>query len=217
MEDVRKRMLLVLTLLCCVLPALTGCSALGRRGHHGAPPLSPLPNPLVVPPVNEEYLWNQIVDTIDDYFEIEREDRIMRTSGVVSEGRIETFPEVGSGYLEPWRRDSTPGPEKMLATLQSIRRRALVRVAPAAEGYQIFITVMKELEDVSRPEFATVGSAVQRHDGSVVRTTPVNGSEPVTLGWIPIGRDVSLEQQILHEINARIQGPPPRRPPHNHR
>lgn len=206
-----------LSMLALLLAATTGCSALHHapnlsQRRHGPPP-PPLENPLTVPPINEDYLWNQLVDSVDDYFKIEREDRISRTTGVVSEGRIETYPEVGSSLLEPWRRDSTPGPERMLATLQSIRRRCLVRVTPSPMGYQIFVTVLKELEDVSRPEFATVGGAMQRHDGSVVRTTPVNGNEPVTLGWIPIGRDYSLEQQILHEMKARLQGPPPRRAP----
>ena len=29
---------------------------------------------------------------------------------------------------------------------------------------------------------------------------------PVTLGWIPLGRDMSLEQKILLEIQARMAG-----------
>ena len=200
----------------------TGCGFLshhGRNGHHGGLRGAPeaLPNPLAVPPMNEDYLWSQLADTIDDYFKIEREDRIVRTTGVVSEGRIETFPEVGSSYLEPWRRDSTRGPEKMLASLQSIRRRALVRVTPSPTGYLIFVTVLKELEDVSSPEFATIGGSVKRHDGSIVRTNPVNNAGPVTLGWIPKGRDFTLEQQMLAEINARLQARAPRKPPHRFR
>jgi len=194
-----------------------GCGLL----HHNspAPPITGpavIENPLSVPLLNEDYMWNQIVDTVDDYFKIEREDRVRVMGGVVSEGRIETFPETGSGYLEPWRRDSTRGPEKTLASLQSIRRRALVRVAPGPEGYQIFVTVLKELEDVSRPEFSTVGGSTQRHDGTIVRTSPIRGAEAVTLGWIQIGRDPSLEQQILFEIQYRLGAGQPSRPPGAH-
>ncbi len=173
-------------------------------------------NPLSVPALDEDYLWGQVVDTIDDYFKIEREDRVRVVGGVVSEGRIETFPETGSGYLEPWRRDSTRGPEKLLASLQSIRRRALVRVAPGPDGYLIFVTVLKELEDVSRPEFSTIGGSAQRHDGTLVRTNPVRGAHAVTLGWIQIGRDPSLEQQILFEIQYRLAAGSPQRPPGAH-
>ena len=32
-------------------------------------------NPLFLPPVDREFLWNQTVDSVDDYFRIEREER----------------------------------------------------------------------------------------------------------------------------------------------
>src|SRR5262245_61301986 len=58
---------------CCLFVLLfTGCGLLHRgRGFAGS---GPLQNPLFIPPVDRELLWNQTVDAVDDYFRIERED-----------------------------------------------------------------------------------------------------------------------------------------------
>src|SRR4029079_9597093 len=120
-------------------------------------------------------------------------------------GRIETFPITGSTLFEPWRRDSTAGYEKLHATLQSIRRRATVRVIPAEGGYLIDVVVQKELEDLDKPEHATAGGATLRHDGTIVRQEGPPGRLSVTLGWIPIGRDVTLEQRILADVSGRLE------------
>ena len=127
--------------------------------------------------------------SVDDYFRIEREERIRLIGGVLTEGRIDTFPLTGSTIFEPWRRDSTRGYEKLHATLQSIRRRATVRVIPTEGGYLLDVAVQKELEDLDKPENATAGGATLRHDGTLVRQQGAPGRFSVTLGWIPIGRD----------------------------
>jgi hypothetical protein len=174
-----------------------------RRGDAPAP--GGLQNPLFIPAVDRELLWNQTVDAIDDYFRIEREDRVRQIGGILTEGRIDTFPTTGSTIFEPWRRDSTPGYEKFHATLQSIRRRATVRVIPTEGGYLLDVMVQKELEDLDKPEHATAGGATLRHDGTIVRQQGPPGRYSVTLGWIPIGRDEALEQRLLADISARVQ------------
>jgi len=163
-----------------------------------------LPNPLLIPLSDRELIWNQLVDEVDDYFQIDREQRVQEVGGVLMEGRIETFPRTGSTILEPWRRDSTPGFEKLHATLQSVRRQATIRVIPQANGYLVDVIVRKELEDVDHPERATVGTNTARHDGSLVRSERHRDEGPATLGWITIGRDVSLEQQMLFELRGRL-------------
>ena len=161
-------------------------------------------NPLFVPALDREFLWNQAVDAVDDYFRIEREERVRLIGGVLTEGRIDTFPITGSTIFEPWRKDSTPGYEKMHATLQSIRRRAAIRVIPVEAGYLLDVAVQKELEDLDKPEHATAGGATLRHDGTLVRQEGASGRYSVTLGWIPLGRDVTLEQRILADLRARL-------------
>ncbi|MEX2173609.1 MAG: hypothetical protein WD872_04555 [Pirellulaceae bacterium] len=161
-------------------------------------------NPLFVPALDREFLWNQSVDAVDDYFRIEREERIRLIGGIMTEGRIDTFPITGSTIFEPWRKDSTPGYEKLHATFQSIRRRATVRVIPASGGYLLDVLVQKELEDLDKPEHATAGGATLRHDGTLVRQEGSSGRYSVTLGWIPLGRDVTLEQRILSDLSARL-------------
>jgi hypothetical protein len=202
----------VLTLAGVLLLAVLGCSWTPYAPGYNLPGVvAPLAvratdNPLLVPVADREFLWNQLVDTIDDYFRIEREERIRQVGEVLTPGQIDTFPKVGSTLLEPWRRDSTPGFERMHSTLQSVRRRALLQVTPAEDGYLIGVTVLKELEDLNRPEHATAGAATIRHDGSLVRNEAHQDKQPVTLGWIPIGRDLALEQQILTDIQARLSG-----------
>jgi hypothetical protein len=154
--------------------------------------------------VDREFFWNQTVDAVDDYFRIEREERVRMIGGVLTEGRIDTFPTIGSTVFEPWRRDSTPGYEKVHATLQSIRRRATVRVIPVEGGSLLDVVVQKELEDLDKPQHATAGGSTLRHDGTIVRQEGAPGRYSITLGWIPIGRDVSLEQQILADVAARL-------------
>ena len=115
-----------------------------------APPVTSVPNPLSVPVQDPEFVWNQIVDTVDDYFDIRSERRVQMIGGILHEGRVETHYMPGATLLEPWRWDSTPGFEKLHATTQSLRRRAIVRVIPDGNQYSVQVIVEKELEDVDR-------------------------------------------------------------------
>jgi hypothetical protein len=181
-----------------------------------------LPNPIVVPVTDRDVAWDNIVDVVDDYFKIEREDRVQLIGDVLNEGQIETFPQTGATLFEPWRGDSANAYERLESTLQSIRRKAMVRVIPDASGYVVDVAVFKELEDVERPMYATTGAAVFRHDNSLDRNTeaepslarqvgdqvrPVANPRPTT-GWIGIGRDAALEHELLARIHERLtRGP----------
>jgi len=192
---------------------LAGCASRQFVGDAG-PVLAALDNPMFVAVPDREFLWDQVVDTVDNYFRVARERRPRVIGEVLTEGQLETQPLVAATYLEPWREDSTLGFERLHATYQSIRRRALVRATPAQGGFLVHVEVLKELEDLSRPEDSPVSSTNLRHDGTFVRQNTGRVDSPATLGWIPLGRDKSLEQQILAEIRARtVQAAAPERLP----
>ncbi len=209
-----RRSVLVCLFVTGLTCASSGCIGLRRPGPAKLP-VGAMPNPLLLAVADREFLHNQVVDELDNYFKIDREERVRQIGGVLTEGRIETFPTIGSTLLEPWRKDSTPGFEKLHSTLQSVRRRAVVRIVPSDGGYLVDLTVYKELEDLPQPEHATVGGATIRHDSSLVRNEEQQGLPTGTLGWISLGRDVTLEQQMLANILNRVTnvGPPQRLPP----
>jgi hypothetical protein len=171
-----------------------------------------LTNPMNVQVGDSEFLWNQIVDTVEDYFRIKSEQRAARDTTQWVEGRLETYPEVGATLLEPWRKDATYGFQRWQSSFQTMRRTCFVRVIPTEQGFTVAIEVMKELEDVDRSQYSSEGSAIERHDGSIVRADPGLMGQPITLGWIRQENDTELEQQILREILGRVSNvSPPRR------
>jgi hypothetical protein len=155
-------------------------------------PTAVMPNPVDINGVAYETVWNQTVDVVNDYFIIERESRV--------DGRIETVPTVGSTLLEPWNGDAVGFDERLEGTLQSIRRRAFVQVAPVEGGFLVSLEVFKELEDMKKPQFADAGQAIFRHNASPSRDAQVVTEFEAPEGWIPVGRDFALENQILWRI-----------------
>ncbi|MCY2981977.1 MAG: hypothetical protein NTU79_25230 [Planctomycetota bacterium] len=176
-------------------------------------PKTNLANPINVNTQDSEFLWNQIVDTVEDYFQIKSEQRPTRDNTQWFEGRLETFPQIGATYLEPWRKDALEGFQRWQSTLQTMRRTANIRVIPTNEGFSVGIEVIKELEDVDRSQFSSEGSAIARHDGTIVRTGANLTGQPITLGWIRQENDADLEQRLLREILGRVSNvQPPRQP-----
>ena len=180
-----------------------GCSQLAYRLDR-RPPSEFVPNPLELPPLDDRFVWSQVVDTVDDYFRISREQPVQNSNGYLLDGRVETPYQVGGSLLEVWRKDSTAGFEVMQSSLQSIRRKATVTVRPRGAGYTVEVIVQKDLEDTDRTQFATETTASRRHDGTFVRRVGGSTESPQTLGWISLGRDTSLEQRILSDIFERV-------------
>jgi len=166
-----------------------------------------LPNPLSVPLIARELVMDEVADEIDDYFRVLREQRIRLTDNILTEGWIDTEPRIGSTVLEPWNQDSRPGFELAHATLQTVRRWAKVRVIPNGNQYLIDVKVYKELEDLLEPEHSTISGRSARHDNSLDYDRYERDDlleSPPNRGWIPMGRDVALEQTILSNLQRRI-------------
>jgi len=149
------------------------------------------------------------VDIVDDDFEIEREEPVRQFQTVLTSGRIDTRPKIGATIFEPWHHDSPDRYARWEATLQSLRRRAEIRVDPRDGGYWVAVLVFKELEDVSQPLAATTSSATFRNDSSLTRVVSPIGEQQVNAGWIPAGRDTVLEQRLIEKIALRFGLAPP--------
>jgi hypothetical protein len=181
------------------------------------PPPQPA-NSVVIPALDAEIVWQQMVDTMDDFFKIQSEQRVVFSGGIPAEGRIDTYPQTGATLLEPWRGDSVGFRERLESTLQSIRRSASMRLMPDPAGWRIEAVVLKELENLPRPMRATAGGASFRNDDSLYRYgTPLPtlgqqvGDQPrpvanptPNIGWIPLGRDPLLEKKILGKVLGRL-------------
>jgi hypothetical protein len=175
-----------------------GCSTTGSglplpSAHRVFAPAPLIPNPLVVPSADYETVWNKTVAVVDKYFDIESENRLART--------IRTQPQMGATLLEPWALDSVTFVDRLEASMQTIRRFAIVKIDPAPTGgYLVRVEVRKELEDMAKPDRQAAGRAVFYNEFPVNRAREIVGPVPVPLGWIPRGRDPHLEQAILAGI-----------------
>jgi hypothetical protein len=158
-----------------------------------APSADACANPVYLPHGPGAYglVFEQVLDVIDDYFpDIAYANRY--------DGRIETFPRIAPGLEQPWKPGSPDFPQRLLATFQTIRHRAVVLITPADDGgFFVDVKVYKELEDLARPTRSTAGSAAFRSDNTVERQFEVIDASVVDANWIPIGQDVRLEQKIL--------------------
>ena len=196
-----------IVLIACIILNSIGCRSFREYSclENQPIPTPEVANPLAVPMLDRWLVMEQISDELDNYFRIYREERIRMLDGILSEGRIETHPKIGSTLLEPWRRDSLVGFERLHATLQTVRRYAKVRVVPAGDHYQVDLQVFKELEDLPQPVGAGISGEILRHDSSL----DIDQERPQLVqnnkGWIPLGRDLLLEQQILKNIQTRLQ------------
>jgi hypothetical protein len=156
-----------------------------------------VPNPIVVPSADFENVWNKTIAVVDKYFDIESENRLSRT--------IRTQPQMGATLIEPWALDSATFQDRLEATLQTIRRAAVIHVDPAPTGgFMVKVEVYKFLEDLGKPDRQAAGRAVFNNDFPVNRVREVVGPVPAPIGWIKRGRDLDLEQAILAGIRDAL-------------
>jgi hypothetical protein len=156
-----------------------------------------LPNPLVVPSSDFEHVWNKSVAVVNKYFPIASENRLART--------IRSEIQMSGTLVEPWSSDSATFRDRLEATLQTFRKFAIVHIDPAPTGgYLVKVEVIKELEDLAKPDRQPAGRAVFYNDFPVNRTREIVGPVPAPLGWIRQGRDTGMEQVILAGIRDAL-------------
>lgn len=172
-------------------------------------------NPVYIPlnPQSYAQVFEKTLAVISDYFEVAYSNRY--------DGRIETFPRVAPGVLQPWKPGSPDWYQRLLASFQSIRHRAIVLIHPAEDGgFFIDVKVYRELEDVAQPIRALSNTSVFRTDNMVKHQFEVVDATTYEAVWIPIGRDFKLEQILLERLAQcdlpnvhQPQPPPPPGPP----
>jgi len=157
---------------------------------------------LVVPgqPTPEGYahVYERVLEAVNDYFEI--------LPGPRYAGQIETKPKIASGYEQPWKYGSPDPRERLLATLQTLRHKAVVRVTPGERGgFKVYVEVYRELEDALNPVGSQRGAANFRELPTVDRRIDATGlAVPQSRQWIPAGRDPAYEQVLLRKIQERL-------------
>ena len=179
---------LIKLIMLCIL--CTGCAS---GGFQAAPETAS--NPIQISGTNQDVVWERVVDIIHNYkFPIARENKL--------DGRIETEYKVGANLLEPWHGDSVGFDNRMESSLQSIRRRVFVSVTPVEGGYLLGVEAFKEIEDVHTPTSSAPGGATFQQELSLRRDLNLVQERSNPPGWIPLGRDPALEQDMLESLQV---------------
>jgi hypothetical protein len=153
-------------------------------------------NPVFVPAGNEDAAWERTVDVVHDYFDIAGENRIIGSQP----GVIETRYRVGASLLEPWHHDSYGFENRLESSLQSIRRKARISVTPAQGGYLVGVEVFKEIEDLPGVANNTAGGATFSQVSPLRRDLDLVTGQSSPSGWIALGRDEILENEMLRRM-----------------
>ena len=198
--------------VCCLLSValLSGCASY-------RPPVSNLPwltnspsenSQALVPTNNHEALWEAVAEAVGMTFTIASEEPIRAFDNVLAEGRLETEPKIGASILEPWHDDSVTLGDRVEATYQTIRRRAIVRAIPEEGGFLVQVSVHCEMEDLARPIRANASATLFQGTTPSERVTQQGPILSKSNGWYLLGRDPALEKQILQQILHRFRNPP---------
>jgi len=150
-------------------------------------------NPILIRSNNHDAVWEKTVDVLHAYqLPIERENRL--------DGIIETKYKVGSGTLEPWHHDSVTVGDRLESSFQSIRRRATISVTPGQGGYLVGVQVLKEIEDPQNLIVNSAGTATFPQASTLNRNLQVVVGPATPDGWVLLGRDSNLEQDLLNSL-----------------
>lgn len=187
---------------CCLVVALVamagGCASLNPRLAFAPQPAG---NPIFVASTNEDAVWERTVDVIHEFhFGIARENRLSRV--------IETRYLTGASVFEPWHSDSVGYENRMESTLQSIRRKLIVNVIPdeSGRGFLVSVEAFKETEDLPGIAANSAGGATFNENAPLQRDlNPVVGQSSAS-GWIPLGRDLALENAVLSRLQLAYSG-----------
>ena len=127
------------------------------------------------------------------HFQVARESKL--------EGVIETEYRGGSGILEPWHKDSIGFHARLESSLQSIRRKVIVRFQESAPGTVVVgVQVLKEIEDLNGSAAGSQGAATFTEGDFFDRDLDRVVGESGSTMWLNRGNDVALQAEIVRQI-----------------
>lgn len=184
---------------CGVYMTLAGCASVAPLDNPVLVKSRTCENPVLVAPGAPDpssyaEIYECVLDTLDDYFELKPTSRYA--------GHIETQPRIAPGFEQPWKHSSPDVRERLIATFQTVRQYAVVDIwAGDRGGYRVAVEVRRELLDQSRPSLVRSGSAVFMESPTVDRRAEIVGNNSTAdTNWIPAGRDYAFEQLLLKRI-----------------
>jgi len=121
-----------------------------------------------------------------------------------SKGLIETYPLTGASWFEFWRADTRGKSQVAEASIHTIRRRATVSVSPKDAGAQLVVRVHKERLSAPGTSPDSIGQSLNLYEVEDTDLMRQDALAETRYEWIPLGRDMLLEQYILERIHARL-------------
>jgi hypothetical protein len=160
----------------------------------------PIANPIFVAvnsgnPESDLFVSERAADVLAKYnFELDTSNQL--------EGTLATLYKTGSGVLEPWHRESVGPRNRLESTLQPIRRKVLVHFVRVEGGYLVSVEALKELEDLTSPTPNSPGGSTFPQNYPLRRDLNLVLGQASPSGWIPLGRDAALEQDMLGRLQV---------------
>ncbi len=152
------------------------------------------PNAVQISADHRDIIWERAVRVLNkNHFQVVRESKL--------EGVIETEYRAGANVLEPWHPDSIGLANRLESTLQSIRRKVTVSVQSTGPGLMtVSVRVIKEIEDLPGLAANYEGGATFSESQPFRRDLSQVVGQSGPSRWLPLGRDVWLERQLITEI-----------------
>jgi hypothetical protein len=155
--------------------------------------------PTAVAVTNEdvEPIWDAALSVLRKHeFQPERQDRAM--------GVIETLPTTSKQWFEFWRRDVAEKYDVAEASLQTIQRKATIRIIRGAGGPTLEVQVDVYRLEESESQVTSASSAIHAFSGALPNAEGRLTRDPLTRrNWVHLGRDTAMETRLLGSILSR--------------
>lgn len=205
----------------CLL-ALSGCTTQNFDVTRTEMPTDAcIDNPLYVQQSDPCRVWETTVDVAGQFFDrFNREQPVRQIGGILTKGRLVSYPQESPTLLEPWRLDAGGTDNRLENTLQTMRHWVDIQVVPAEQesgpdgtvgeirGFWISVRVYEELEQSRGSSRQTAGADTLRYEDSIERVADPVGEVEIHEGWVPMGRNTMLEQKILSRLFEQLYRTP---------